>query len=94
VEFILHATDLRRIHMADEKDKDPTTPPAGILGLADAPVSAGEDDEVRAIAPDPSEQIDDDSRHRRGDDVIERQEALSEDPTGGPDPPPGLHVED
>jgi hypothetical protein len=80
--------------MPDEKDTDATTPPSGILGLADAPVSAGEDDEVRAIAPDPDATDKEAARRRRADDVVEREEALREDPVGGPDPPPGLHVED
>jgi hypothetical protein len=80
--------------MADERDIDVTAPTGGILGLGDAPVSAGADDEVRAIAPDPNERVDDTSRRRRADDVIEREEALREDPIGGPDAPPGLHVED
>jgi hypothetical protein len=90
----LHAIDLRRIHMADERDTAATAPTGGILGLGDAPVSAGADDEVRAIAPDPSERVDERSRRRREDDVTEREEALREDPIGGPGAPPGLHVED
>jgi hypothetical protein len=89
----LHVIDLRRIHMADERDTEATAPTGGILGLGDAPVSAGADDEVRAIAPDPSERVDESSRRRRAD-VTEREEALREDPIGGPGPPPGLHVED
>jgi hypothetical protein len=82
--------------MADERDRDidPTAPTGGILGLGDAPVSAGPDDEVRAIAPDGTETLDDTGRRRRADDVIEREEELRKDPIGGPDAPPGLHVED
>jgi hypothetical protein len=86
--------------MADERDRDrdresdATAPPGGILGLGDAPVSAGPDDEVRGMAPDAIESVDDSARRRRSDDVIEREDELRKEPITGPEPPPGVHVQD
>jgi hypothetical protein len=72
--------------MADEKR-------AGeILGLGDTPVPTNDaDDEVRAIAPE-RDQSSEEPRRRRADDIAER-DAAPRDPVGGPEPPPGLHVE-
>jgi hypothetical protein len=79
--------------MADEKNRRSEDEPArqgDVLGLSDTPVASGEDDEVRAMAPEPD--ADPEGRRRRADDIAER-DAAPRDPVGGPEPPPGLHVE-
>ena len=77
--------------MADEKNRpeDEPTRQGDVLGLSDTPTASGEDDEVRAMAPEPGP----DKRRRRADDIADR-DAAPRDPVGGPEPPPGLHVED
>ncbi len=79
--------------MADEKNRPPEDEPTrqgDVLGLSDTPIASGEDDEVRSMAPAP--EPDPEGRRRRADDIAER-EAAPRDPVGGPEPPPGLHVE-
>lgn len=79
--------------MADEKNRRPEDEPTrqgDVLGLSDTPIASGEDDEVRSMAPAP--EPDPEGRRRRADDIAER-EAAPRDPVGGPEPPPGLHVE-
>ena len=48
----------------------------------------------RDVAPDPAAPRREDSgRRRRADDIAERANT-DRDPVGGPEAPPGLHVED
>lgn len=80
--------------MTDESDRRKDEEPVrqgDVLGVSDTPTSAGAGDEVRQIAPE--SEGDPNARRRRADDIAER-EARPRDPVGGPDPPPGLHVED
>jgi hypothetical protein len=79
--------------MADERHTDEPKREGEILGLGDIPVSSGADDEVRAIAKETQATAEETPRRRRSDDIAER-EAAPRDPIGGPDAPPGLHVED
>jgi hypothetical protein len=73
----------------NRRPEDEPTRQGDVLGLSDTPIASGEDDEVRAMAPEP----DSGGRRRRADDIAER-DAAPRDPVGGPEPPPGLHVED
>lgn len=46
------------------------------------------------VSPDPeAPRAGDPGRRRRADDIVQREKA-ERDPVGGPDAPPGLHVED
>ena len=79
--------------MADDRRTDEQRREGEILGLGDTPVSSGPDDEVSRLAPEPKSNEEESGRRRRADDIAER-EASPRDPVGGPDAPPGLHVED
>ena len=86
------AADEKRQEEKRQEENHPNRREGEILGLGDTPVSRNEDDEVRAIAPDPDASSGEPSRRRRADDIAER-DAAPRDPIGGPEPPPGLRVE-
>ena len=79
--------------MADDRHTDEPKREGEILGLGNTPVASGSDDEVSRLAPEPGAAAQESGRRRRADDIAER-EAAPRDPVGGPDAPPGLHVED
>jgi hypothetical protein len=80
--------------MAEDRRTDDRKREGEVLGLGDTPISSGPDDEVSRMAPDAERGMEDASRRRRRADDIEEREARPRDPIGGPDAPPGLHVED
>jgi hypothetical protein len=65
-----------------DKDRDDLQRTGDVLGI-------GPD-----VSPDPSApRGENPNRRRRADDIVQRETA-DRDPVGGPDAPPGLHVED
>ena len=65
-----------------DKDRDDLERTGDVLGI-------GPD-----VSPDPAApRGENPNRRRRADDIVQREKADRE-PVGGPDAPPGLHVED